>query len=339
MDRAPWRVVAAVLVLVFWGRGLVGAQTANTTQPDRAPGERLVARVQLVSTRRVGGDGAVAQMSLDLRQGESSTARVWVGGRGADGSCLSVVGAGERAPASADVAHTWEITVQLVSAEIDQVQLRVDWKRYSTDKEGQRVQVAGDVRTPSIAEQTPHLLDFVAVEDDACRLANVRLQIEAMMVVEAAAFAGRGIDYDLWLVYETADGQRDTRRRIVQGQHGQRTTFWFPTITWQRPGSDCTLSLTVRGELRGRLKPDGSVDLTVSPTTVLRLSDGSGAAEEGRGIGSRILSLTPGEVVEVQMPLGFGRATLGQCVPVEFADFFSGHSVAILMSAAAVESP
>ena len=335
MERARFSAVAAVVVLVFWGHGLAGAQTVNATQPDEAPGERVVARVQLRSTPRVGGGGAVAQDSLDLRPGETGTVRVWVG-RGADGSCLSVVGAGGDAQlwGLADVQHVWEVTVQLVSAEIDQVQLQVDWKRYSTDPEGRRVQVAGDVRTPSIAEQTPHLLDFVAEEDDACRLANVRLEVEAMMA-EAAAFVGRGIDYDLWLVHESADGQRDTRRRIVQGQHGQRTTFWFPTLAWQRPGSDCTLSLTVRGELRGRLKPDGSVDLTVSPTTVLRLSDTSGAAETGRGIGSRsLLSLTPGEVVEVQMPLGFGRATIGQCAPVEFAEFFSGHSTSILVSAA-----
>ena len=141
-----------------------------------------------------------------------------------------------------------------------------------------------------------------------------------------------------WLVHDSADGRREVHRTLVQGLHGQRAMFWFPPLEWQLPGSDCTLGVTVSGELRGRLTGDGSVDLTASPTSATWLSNGLGAASVGRGAGSsNILGLAPGEVVALQLPVS-GRVRMARCDTVELEEFFAGHSTSILVSAAPAES-
>ncbi len=159
------------------------------------------------------------------------------------------------------------------------------------------------------------------------------MQVEAK--IEApAALVNREIDYELWLVHDQADGTRLTRHRTTRAPHGQRTEFWFAPLEWQLPGPDCTLSLTVRGELSGRLTPDGMVDLRVSHTTELRLRDDHEVATARRGDGSRtIAGLAPGETVEVKMPQAIGRAATGRCDPVAFDEFFTGHSLALRISA------
>lgn len=353
IDSTRWSRVVAVFALFFLSGGPAGAQTAGTAQAGQAVGEPVAVEIELVTTERTGGNGARAWGHFNLRPGESDTTRVWVGGRADNATCLGWVGAG-RLPTSAGLArptsdtespsvmvrHAWEVTVQLVSVDIDQVRLRVDWKRYNLDPEAGLTQVAGDVRTPSIAEETPHILDFLAVEGDGCQLAHVRVEVEAK-VEDAEAFAGRGIDYDLWLVHDSADGQRETRHRLANGQHGHRTEFWFPTLEWSLENPACTLGLTIRGQLRGRLQPNGTVDLTVSPTAVLRLSDNREVDTASNGVGSRsILGLTPGEAVEVQIPLPLATSALtGLCDAVALLEFFDGHSTALRISASAAQSP
>ena len=104
---------------------------------------------------------------------------------------------------------------------------------------------------------------------------------------------------------------------------GGARSFRFPTLEWPQLRSGCTVSLTVRGELTGRLTRNGSVDLTLSPTSALGLRFDRGAVTVARGGGSRLIpEIAPAEVVEVLLPPHTGRAAPPQCGPIEFTDLY-----------------
>lgn len=169
-----------------------------------------------------------------------------------------------------------------------------------------------------------------------------------------------------------ANGRKQTRRAALTGLHGSRIPFTFAALKFAAPKLaadqyEFDVVLRVMGELRGRVKNDGTleVELWTRRRNSLERRAGESPAMVPGGSGRKVLSLKPGEAVEVEIPVaggtmgsrlreqaqpssgvsgglrGAGSGTpptepfvlRGNSYVVNFKPFFDGHRVTLIVQA------
>ena len=93
--------------------------------------------------------------------------------------------------------------------------------------------------------------------------ADLRVGVKGARTLSDAAIA-----YDLWLVQQDADGELVTDRYKVTAKQGQQVDYFFKplpnTAEGRRSDNGTTaILMNVSGAIRGRVRTDGNIDLTV----------------------------------------------------------------------------
>ncbi len=89
------------------------------------------------------------------------------------------------------------------------------------------------------------------------------------------------------------------------------------------------LRVDVKGSVRGRLRQDGSVDLSVETERLLSYGPSEGDGEHVGEGGAKMLHARPGEAIRIDLP-GAPRNTQR---PERYARDLAGHSFALILTA------
>ena len=288
------------------GGNLSRAQGVSTAA-SQAPAPLVSVRLVSVGTFAGGATGkpSAAWGGSRLHLGESITGAVVAGSPGNADLRAQWGGMGGTVdPDQQGALHLWRATIQPTKVAGDDITLVVDWKRFDAIGEGSHEARAGDRRTITLKSGEHHILDFVAsstARPSSC--GSVLVQVEASLV-DDAALANTTLAYDLWLVDQDEAGRQVTRHMEIAGKQRESIGFRFIPIGWSSDGSPAPedrrpdIAVEVSGTLTGRLLPDGSLQVTVTPTRSVRVGDGTGSA----GYRETTLTAQPGETIRLDIP-------------------------------------
>jgi len=233
--------------------------------------------------------------------------------------CVSAVGAGSPdEDALARSVHGWRARFEVLAATMEQITLRVDWSRETAARAGSRQVAAGDVRTITIKEGQSHTIDFLKAPEGSTECGtSLRVDLSAL-IAEDERFADKRLAYDLWLVDEAPGQPKVTKYFAATARPGERVDFSFPSLRWPVPdarlsdGQAVEVAANVNGSLRGRLRPDGSMDLYLEANRDLGLAPVGATASGGVGDGGRkALRLESGDVLNLVLPEPQGTHVMG----------------------------
>ena len=193
--------------------------------------------------------------------------------------------------------YAWTADVKVLEASTDRLALSASWKRFTRGARGEAIESAAEsIPRLIVREGERVMLDFIAVPLAASACArNYSLELTAA-VREDPALAERQIAYDLWLVHETSDGARSSERARITVKHGEKTAFAFPKAALPASAGG-RAEVLVNGQLRGRIRDDGTVDLALSTyRAVIRDGGVSGAT------GEKWLRVRPSDAIRVELP-------------------------------------
>jgi hypothetical protein len=271
-------------------------------------------------------------------------------------------------------AHVWQVRVTPLEYSAGREKMRVEWARFEN---GAATKPAFGGRFElTLDEGERHVLDLLHGDPatNGCNATAALLELGAAFK-EDPAYAEVMLKYELWLVHTTNTGRALTRQFTTMAQHGSTSRYGFTPIRFELPapaGTDRSfdVSMSVRGTLTGRLRPDGRVTLEIDTAR----SDGLGAhgatpsARGGSGEGQKTIDIGLGETIEIKIPPGSGWAGVaarqGQplsgggrasqapsrhepptravtavngSVRVNYPLFFEGHSTSLILKVTRVE--
>ena len=313
--------------------------------------ERLGVHLRVLGTRfakgTYGSTGVTGSGDVALSEGESGYVYVTVGGFDRDGRidpaslCMDSAGTprtdetpvAKKRELSSRAPHVWWAEVKALPREIGRVELEITWEHLFAERSGEPVKVAGDTRRISVREGERHVLDFVevdAVSEGGC-YRNVTVDVTAH-VIEGPSLAGALLRYDLWHRHTAGPGRRTALQRLqMVGEHGRAMEFRFAPVRFPVPGarledgSEVESIIEVSGEVRGRIRADGTIDVSLDAT---RWVDAEKAGSPRRGGigggGTKRFNVVPGETVTMRLPTPSGRTGAGPNVWVDNAEFHAG---------------
>jgi hypothetical protein len=267
----------------------------STIKPDGAAGSRSGGSLDFV----VGKQGTHYLFAGSLTREDST---VCGGGQAQDGvkSLQTLLG---------EFQHVWQISATAVKVADGRFFFDLDWKRYAHG--GSDRPVGSGRQQLALTDGQRHVIDLLHAGAAApCVSVVVDIGVQER---EDPAVADEALDYDLWLVHTDPAGRKRTHRVVLTGLHGARMPFAFPSLRFEVPrllADQYNLEVVARigGEIRGRLNADGTVWLELSTTrrdTIERRGDEPIRWMPG-GSGRKLLTLRPGEAVEVEIPVGGG---------------------------------
>jgi hypothetical protein len=341
MDQTPrsfWRR-AATWVLV----PIAAAALAEGKPRPLAEGEKVSVSFTVLETFRSGATLRSGTMQLDLGLGQAMVEDAMqgvpfsFGVAGEPSGCGSRSGTLSAESLIAEYPVAWSVDARVLEASTDRLVLSASWRRLARGRDGQPVEAASEeVPSFSLREGERVLLDFVRTPGSRC-VRNAALEIEAQ-VREDPAFARRQIAYDLWLVQETTDGTRTVARTQLTTGQGEQLPFAFPRQKLPALARGGTaqqeLQVTITGKVRGRIRSDGTLGLSLTTDRMLSYvaSDGSSDGGIGEG-GEKIVEVRPGETIQLELPdPGQGVARADPRAP-RMAQDLAGHSFAVVLRA------
>ena len=275
----------------------------------RLEGEKVEVDFHILATRPSAGMGQLGGLDVrGLAVGEKLDA--WQIGAGAVGpkgcgGVASMTMSPEQMLRSYPLVYA--MGVKVVDAELNEIHLAVDWKRY-TRPSGARRPAAGDHLDVTLKEGERTVLDVIDRPEflsGPCATRNVTLEMTPS-ILEDPALADRQIAYDFWLTHEQPNAKRETSAWKATGKQGQELTFQFPDTLLSGAGQASGdagphLRLSINGKIRGRLRRDGSLDLAVDVDQSLSRADRSAATSGHEG--TKRIRIQPGETIRIDIPL------------------------------------
>jgi hypothetical protein len=258
-----------------------------------------------------GGSGGGTSNSLALGDGTWQETLVWAGGSSPDLCTAGTMSPqpGPTAPALPPWAGrplvTWRLAFRLQAFDGQTATIEVRWRR--DVEEGASLQPAvgyDGTFTWRASEGDSRVLDLVRQVPAArpgCDSQAITLEYKAIGPDELREAA---IAYDLWLVQRLPSGDTHTRRLQATGRQDDAVLFGFPAVAIDAPGGvgtpvGATLDVTVQGQIRGRVRRDGRLDIAVDAgRLVMARGLGPGLGASGR----THLTVVPGETVELEPP-------------------------------------
>ena len=349
------RTLATALVALALPATFIAQEGAS----DRG-GEKILVEPRIRGTRVFKGEDAesstTASAGVDLAVGEAAWRYLSAGSFDADGnarpddlcmsSCGAVPGTEEKRAAlkkkQLDAApHLWWFEVRPLRSEIGKVSFEIAWEHFFSDIQGYPVKVAGDTRRITMKEGDANVLDFVKIDPTPETYCYRNLVVEVIAKVqEDPVFAKERLRYDLWFEHRDARGKRTYRKTTLEGMQGEEREFAFEPLRFPVPGvvlkdgSGVDSIIEIHGAVRGRLRPDGSIDLLVGMGRSIG-GEISGQPKRG-GIGDgghKVVNLRPGEAVSLVLPSQgevFPNARVGVQTPdgrtvwIEDKTFYAG---------------
>ena len=337
-SRSFWRrVVTWVLVPV------AAAALAEEKPRPLEGGEKVRVTFTVFETFTSGATSDSHTIPFDLGLGQTAVGDAMhgmpfsFGVAGDPSGCGSHSGFQSAESLVAQYAVAWSADARVLEASTDRLVLSARWRRFARGSDGKPIESASEeIPSFSLREGDRVLLDFVHTPGSRC-IRNAALEITAQ-VREDPAFAARQIAYDLWLVHETTDGRKTVERTQLTASQGERLPFAFshqklPALA-SGGTADQKLQVAVTGQMRGRIRSDGTLELSLVTNRALSYvaPDGSNDGGIGEG-GEKLVDLRPGEAIRVELPDPSQGVARGDPRAPRMAQDLGGHSFAVVLSA------
>jgi hypothetical protein len=289
--RATSAAVGVVLAMQMSQQPSIGAAvdaSAGTTP-------YLVISIQNLSPARPGGAEASPSWALS----SDTIAAPTVGAGSAEFADLCAISAGG-AMFQPGTRVAWRVEGRLISRDADGARVWIRWTRMVMD----RTLVDDDdlVREyeTRLAEGERAVIDLIrprAGTGPDCDGVVVKMWVELR---DAPQLANRVLDYDIWLVHTEADGRQVVDRTAGRALQGKDVDYLFKRLRYDTtgiPDPDGAVDVEVRGSVKGRLRPDGRIDLSVGASrTVWQAGLGNGEN------GNKQATIGDGDTLELKMP-------------------------------------
>lgn len=333
-----------ILLVAASAGGLVALARASKSPPPEPRSEReirvILSGYGMPPDRLMRSDGGHASQKTRGRFGLSAVAET---------SCL--MGFSSRitpsdSPLSPKVAVSWRLEGRMLSIEGDTATIDLRWAR--------------DVRLPGLSpgDSIEHRATLTLREDEALPIDLVRVLPDAGFecghyvvelgfdFVEPPEVADARLDYDLWLVHREPDGREVTEHLRAGGDQGAEVEYGFAPLWHDNDGTlleaerDGAFRTTISGEVKGRARLDGLIDVRVEAERWISAElEGRAQGRVGQGSGVKYLSVHPGETIEIALPPVAGNLTLiapGEEERFELSELFAGAKTALRITTSRV---
>jgi hypothetical protein len=173
------------------------------------------------------------------------------------------------------------------------------------------------------------LLDLARPAGSECTR-NAALEVSAELK-EAPSSATRQIGYDLWLVHEDERG-RQTERAQLTARQGEQMRWTFPMQRLAASGD--TLQVTVSGRIRGRIRGDGALELSLQTERHLAYVSADGSSDGGVSDGGeKRVRVKPESTIRIELPGPGEGPTRGDPRVPRFTRDLAGHRFALIVTA------
>ena len=293
--------ILAVAGLALCSVSFVESQPLGSVDPGSGVMPTLSLEFDTLSPQH-GQGGPSTEMSYTLsRIGQSATLYVWAGGP--EFRTLCAGGSGDKAPL--DAAVTWQAEATLLSYDASGAALNVHWSRIVRDQtlvEGTTIDRHLQLRLGERQRQVLDLLRMPAGIDPTCDGAVITTELTFK---EAEPLANSLIEYDVWLVDRDRTGHETIDHVTPRGLQGRAIDYTFRQFSYSAEGvasETGDLSVELHGSVKGRVRPDGRIDLVVGAMRVVQhkgLGTGDGGVKQA--------TLGDGETTEFELPKLPGR--------------------------------
>jgi hypothetical protein len=319
--------------------------TAVVAQDDVRPPGREKAHVTVRMLRTAPGGATQPMMAmgpLDLAVGDRIPPTVFAAGAaGVDSpGCDARMTMEPPEAVLGRFSLVWTVAAEVRRIETDRIALDVTWQRLKRGESGTPLAGGPTPESITLREGERVLLDFAdGARPDWLCARSFAIELTAGLA-EDPALAGRQIGYDVWLVHEAPGGRRQSRHLELTANQGEESAFQFPhqripAAALKGSGGEEALQVDVKGTLRGRVRPDGAIDLSLRTNRSLWYVSVDGSGEHVGDGGDKILSVHTQETIRVDLP----SATRNTQQPDRYARDLSGHSFALVLQARPIGSP
>ena len=308
------RIHSLVVLLLILAPALASPSSSDAEAPVPAIPDLVSVELRAHATPEDGATSEVASAGQPLHVGERGSAYLLTGSFDEPGPprnemCTSSVGSGAPADSrEAGSVHVWRAAFTVVAATMEEITVEVEWSRDTARTRGAHERVRGDSRRITLREGQAHTLDVIqADQPDRCA-DSLRVDLSAQ-IEEDPRFERERLVYDVWLLDEDGSAGGASRHFRTSARHGEEVGFSFPALHWElvRPeqgGARARVLADVSGQLRGRLREDGSIDLILDAHRQLgvvlptELGARGGIGDGGR----KALRLREGETLGLILP-------------------------------------
>jgi hypothetical protein len=318
--------------LLLGGWRLVAAQAQAQEEISADPDVMPNLTIELGSGPNLGGNASGGLLLerdgwnyLTLYAGDTRSRSLCVGGMS-----VGAKGATSGVPSDHQPLVVWTVWARLVGFDGDAATMDVRWRREPRSDDLQPAGAYEGQLRWTAAEGVSTVLDLVRQVNPGAPWCESRSITMRFAPFSTPALRHAAIAYDLWLVQRVAQGGTVTHHMRTTGQQGEHVSFFFPEVaidvpSLRNPSGPAILDMSVRGHIRGRIKRDGRVDISVEAGRAVGLRGlGLFSGTTGR---SR-LTVAPGETVEFEpVPMQGGWET------VRYADVFRETPTAIRVRA------
>jgi hypothetical protein len=267
---------------------------------------------------------------LDLAAGEETWETAFAAGSSESG-CSMTMNIEGRDKLVAEYPLVWTASVEVLAVSTDSIVLSSSWERWTAGPDGKPQRIGGEPATKlTLREGDRVLLDYAdrAPSGSPLCMRNFSLELTAG-VAEDPTLVDRQLRYDIWLVHAGPGGEKSTHHVGIAAAQGQKIPFRFDNAKIRPQGAAPGewLWLGVEGAVRGRVRGDGTVDLSIEGFR--RLAYGSAEEPEGgtaQGT-DKILNVQPGEAVRIELA---GAPKNGDPL---YARDLGGHSFGLILTA------
>lgn len=277
-------------------------------------GNGLKANVGIrANVTRTGDRSGGTYIGDDMLPGGSSRFNVAVG-NGND-LCYSSVWPSEAAPPpaaaqahadkqEASAHYVWRFDVRMLEVGTDRIKFDITWERASRVMPGELLRRTQQL---TLREGESRPIDLLHGRPGSDCI-NVVLEVTAG-VVEDPVRQDKTLEWDLWL---SGGAQTEPVHRALSSPQGESAAFQFDPVTATSvslSGEAQTVSVEVYGQLRGRVRPDGSIDVAFNTNRSVRFDLGSQPTattpkplSRAGGSGQKNFTLKAGEAVRIVLP-------------------------------------
>lgn len=283
--------VAGVLTIV------IAATTLTRADLEAGTGATPVLHASIQALGPGGPGGAEASVSWDLST--TTVARPIVGAGSEQYPDLCAISSG--GPAFQPGTRVgWTVEGRLLSSDVESARVAIRWSRQVMDPS--LVGIGDMVREYEVRlqEGSQFVVDFLRpppADASGCDGVVVRMWLEFK---DPPELAREVLDYDVWLVHSDAEGRETLARSRGRTLQGQALTYRFPSVEYDGTGRFSPAGgfrADFDGRVRGRVRPDGRIDLSVRAGRSVY----KGALGQGSG-GAKQATVASGETVEFELP-------------------------------------